>query len=76
MQRHWNIFEQGLADIIRYLNDNCQTLFKFVPMALHCVSLRKIFTSLVVVDEVAESDLVKGNYVDVIKKAFSFVLCR
>ena len=24
-------------------------------------------------DEVAESDLVKGNYVDVIKKAFSFV---
>ena len=45
-------------------------------MALHFVSLRKIFTSLVVVDEVAESDLVKGNYVDVIKKAFSFVLCR
>ena len=27
-------------------------------------------------DEVAESDLVKGNYVDVIKKAFSFVLYR
>ena len=43
----------------------------------HCVSaLRKSFTSLVVVDEVAESDLVKGNYVDVIKKAFSFVLYR
>ena len=59
-----------------YMNKNLRTLFKYVPLALHCVSLQKIFTSLVVVDEVAESDLVKGNYVDVIKKAFSFVLCR